>query len=194
MNMSLPSVEEKFFIEIGTADFDTLEHLAEQGWKGIFVEPVKELFDNLKRYEGCFYENCAVLDKMDTMTIQFYDPNWSEGWVRGVGSLDLDINGFHANPQWEEHVTLREVSVVTLDYLIKKHNVKRIDYLKIDIEGWDYKILDNYSWDIKPKKLLIEHKHWKARGINFRQYINLLRIMGYETSSDTENITAVLNE
>ena len=38
--------ESKYFIEIGTADFDTFEHLAEDGWKGIFVEPVKELLDN----------------------------------------------------------------------------------------------------------------------------------------------------
>ena len=34
--------EVPFFIEIGTADFDTYEGLAKQGWKGIFVEPVKQ--------------------------------------------------------------------------------------------------------------------------------------------------------
>ena len=50
----------KFFIEIGTSDFDTYEDLARQGWKGIFVEPVKALLDNLERFEGCIYENTAI--------------------------------------------------------------------------------------------------------------------------------------
>ena len=47
----------KFFVEIGTSDFDTFEHLAEEGWKGIFVEPVKKLLDNLERFDICHYEN-----------------------------------------------------------------------------------------------------------------------------------------
>ena len=38
----------KFFIEIGTSDFDTLIPLAKGGWKGIFVEPVEYLLDNLE--------------------------------------------------------------------------------------------------------------------------------------------------
>tara|TARA_R100000995_G_C3432416_1_gene99161 strand:- start:71 stop:676 length:606 start_codon:yes stop_codon:yes gene_type:complete len=187
-------IEKRFFIEIGTCDFDTLENLAQQGWKGIFVEPIEEYLDKLERFDGCIYENCAVLDTIDTMPIQFYDPNWAEGWKKGVGSLDLGHNNFIANPQFEEHVVSREVSVVTLDYLIKKHNVTRIDYLKIDIEGWDYKILDDYSWDIKPKKLVVEHKHWENRQVSVNIYLTLLETMGYECSMDKENITAVLNE
>ena len=38
-------MNEKFFIEIGTSDFDTCEDLVKEGWKGIFVEPVKDLLD-----------------------------------------------------------------------------------------------------------------------------------------------------
>ena len=185
----------KFFIEIGTSDFDTFEHLAEEGWNGIFVEPVKELLDNLKRYDGCVYENSAVLDKMDTMPIQFYDPEWAEGWQRGVGNLDMNMNNFYSNPQFQEHVVSREVPVITLDYLIKKHNVTRIDYLKIDIEGWDYKILDNYSWKIKPKKIQVEYKHWEKHGAEpVHTYIKRLNNMGYECSMDEQDLTGVLNE
>ena len=37
----------KFFIEIGSADFDTLIPLAEKGWSGVFIEPVETLAQNL---------------------------------------------------------------------------------------------------------------------------------------------------
>ena len=46
-----------FFIEIGVCDFDTLEPLANNGWSGIFVEPIKHYFDKLPRKENVCYEN-----------------------------------------------------------------------------------------------------------------------------------------
>ena len=61
----------KFFIEIGTSDFDTYEGLAKQGWKGIFVEPVKPLLDNLERFERCIYENDAITADLDTVRSNF---------------------------------------------------------------------------------------------------------------------------
>lgn len=187
-------IEKRFFIEIGTCDFDTYEHLAQQGWKGIFVEPVEEYLDKLERFDNCIYEKCAVLDTVSTMTMRLYDPEWAEGWKKGVGTMDLKVNNFNSNPELKEHVIEREVSVVTLDYLINKHNVTRIDSLKIDIEGLEYKILDQYSWKIKPKTVIVEYKHWKHKGIEVSTYIKLLNLMGYECSMNEEDLTGVLNE
>ena len=189
--------EDSFFIEIGTSDFNTLVPLAQVGWKGIFVEPLEELLDNLERFEGCIYENCAVLDEMTTMNLHFYDLDWvpqsNQHWTRGVGSLS-ETNHFNLNPQFKEHERNRDVPVVTLDHLIEKHNVKRIDYLKIDIEGLDYKILDNYSWNIKPKLLKVEYIHWNTHGVDYHQYVKLLEGMGYVVVVGKEDIVGALNE
>ena len=108
----------KFFIEIGTSDFETLLPLAKNGWKGIFVEPVKELLDNIPEIEGCFYENCAVWDTNDTFPFKFYDPEWAKGWQRGVGSLS-QMNNFNSNPHLKEKELTRTVKVRTLDYIIE---------------------------------------------------------------------------
>ena len=114
--------------------------------------------------------------------------------MRGVGSLDSQFNNFFANTHLKEHVIKRAVPVVTLDYLINKHNVTRIDSLKIDIEGLEYKILAQYSWKIKPNTIVVEYKHWKVRDIKVSTYITLLNLMGYECSMDEENLIGVLNE
>ena len=45
---------------------------------------------------------------------------------------------------------------MTLDALIDKHNVKHIDFLKIDIEGIEYVVLDAYSWKVKPNLIKME--------------------------------------
>lgn len=182
---------DKFFIEIGSCDFDTLLPLAKSGWKGIFVEPIKELLHNLPDIEGCFYENCAVWDRNDTMTFKFYNPEWAEGWQRGVGSLS-QMNNFNANPQWKENELTRTVKVRTLDHLIEKYDVKRIDFLKIDIEGQEYRILENYSWKIVPNMIKVETRHWDTieKG-KLEEWIIKLNDKGYLTYSEKDDLYAI---
>jgi len=183
-----------FFIEIGTSDFDTYEYLAQRGWKGIFVEPVKPLLDNLERFEGCIYENNAITAEPRHCKVKYYDTEWAEGWVRGVGTLDLNMNTFNANPKWKEHERELYLHTLTLDELIEKHNVKHIEKLKIDTEGTEFEILDTYSWVIKPKVIKIEYEHWKLRDIKVGDYIKMLNDKGYECSMDEHDLVGVLNE
>lgn len=157
----------KFFIEIGTADFDTLIPLAKKGWKGIFVEPVKYLLDNLERVEGSIYENVAISNFNGETTIN-YDPKPEHQWQRGVGYITSNEKSFMpsdeeacwpSNHFWNndfENITKKTVPCMTLDALIEKHNVKEIDFLKIDIEGMEHIVLGSYSWKIKPKLMKIE--------------------------------------
>jgi FkbM family methyltransferase len=186
-----PYISDSFFIEIGTSDFDTLEPLAQQGWKGIFVEPIGELLSKIKRFEGCYYEESAILDYNGTTDIQYYDLDWAKQWQRGVGSTS-DINNFNANPQFKKHVKKRAVNVMTLDRLIDKYDVKNIDYLKIDIEGMEWAILQDYTWEIKPKKIKCEYAHWPSHGIELGKYVEMLEFMNYKVTILEEDFIAEL--
>ena len=143
---------------------------------------------------GCIYENTAITKEPTHTKVLYYDPEWAEGWARGVGTLDMDMNTFNANPDWIEHERIQYLHTITLDDLIKKHNVERIDKLKIDTEGTEYQILDTYSWVIKPKEIKIEYEHWKLRDINVGDYIQMLNNKGYECSMDEHDLVGVLNE
>jgi FkbM family methyltransferase len=183
-------ISDSFFIEIGTSDFDTLEPLAQLGWKGIFVEPIGELLDTIKRYDGCHYEESAVLDYIGTTDIQYYDLDWAQEWQRGVGSTS-SVNNFNCNPQHKEHVRKKTVNVITLDSLIDKYGVKHIDYLKIDVEGMEWAILQDYTWKIKPKKIKCEYVHWENHGIVLGDYVKMLEHMGYTITMLEEDFIAV---
>ena len=185
-------MSQKYFIEIGSADFDTYEGLARKGWKGIFVEPVKPLIDNLERFEGCIYENNAITAESKHCKVKYYDPEWAKGWQRGVGNTDMDMNHFHSNPQWKEYEREQYLHTMTLDDLIKKHNVKRIDKLKIDTEGTEHEILDSYSWKIKPKYIKFEYQHWLARRVAVNKYIKMLEGMGYKCIKERNDVIAEL--
>ena len=57
----------------------------------------------------------------------------------------------------------------TLDWYVKEYNIKRIDFLKIDTEGYDYKILKGGLETIKITKY-IQYEHWD----NLQQFHDLL--------------------
>lgn len=166
----------KYFIEIGTADFDTLLPLARKGWKGIFVEPVKYLIDNLEKIDGCIYENAAISNYNGEITIN-YDPNPELEWQRGVGYVTKNEESFMplksevcrpSNHFWNNkfnNITKDKVPCMTLDALIEKHNVKSIDFLKIDIEGMEYVVLGTYSWKIKPNLIKVE-TNWQNTSLS----------------------------
>lgn len=59
---------------------------------------------------------------------------------------------------WESVV----VPSLTLDDLLKAHNVQSIDFLSIDCEGHDYTILKAFSFTVRPRLIMVEHAHHKA--------------------------------
>jgi len=193
----------KYFVEIGTSDFDTLIPLAKKGWKGIFVEPVKYLLDNLERVDGCEYENVAISNYNGETTINYAtDPK--EQWVRGIGYTTQRKDDFipysyepsrPSNHFWNENfsnLTKKTVECMTLDTLLDKHNVKDIDFLKIDVEGMEYVILDTYSWRIKPALMKIE-TNWGNNGLKslWEQKLAGLGYLVYKEATDWYCILAV---
>jgi FkbM family methyltransferase len=153
----------KFFIEIGSCDFDTLLPLARQGWEGIIVEPIKYYLDRLERLPGVIYENCAISAFNGKLPIKRWDPAiidaHGQSWMHGVSNLDTSRNVFSANPEWKKHEIVEEVQSLTLNSLIEKHGVTKIDFLKVDAESHEAIILNNYDFRIKPTCILVEHIH-----------------------------------
>ena len=167
----------KFFIEVGTSDFNTLEPLAEQGWNGIFIEPDNWYLKNLKRYDGCHYEQVAISNYRGTSKFYAFDGRWvddmkneDEQWIRGTGNID-DTNAQNMNPDWPQVEFDDEVCM--LQDIVDKHSVKKIDFLKIDAEGNDYDIIQGYDFRVRPTLIKIEseHLHHRTNVKEFKQYI-----------------------
>ena len=160
----------RFFVEIGSSDFDTLLPLVDNGWGGIFVEPSSESLNCIKKHphhDNVFFENIALSSYDGEIEYIYYDSSLMEqgeslDWVRGVGSTDLDLNIMNANPQWKEYESVVTVKCLTLDSLLDKYEVNNIDFMKIDVEGAERDVLHNYSWRVKPIFLKIETKHWDS--------------------------------
>lgn len=177
----------KYFIEIGSCDFDTLNPLAEEGWGGVIVEPVTEYLDNLPRHEAVTYINAAV----DTQT----KPRVLNVFKKEITSKDRDFAGMSSFENYTllqnaEHVEARMVPCVTYAEVLDESGVPQVDFLKIDTEGHDMAILRDVVYDgpCRPKLIKAEHKHI-PRGVYTMK--NFLESKGYLVYQEFDDIYAI---
>jgi FkbM family methyltransferase len=151
-----------FIIEIGTCDFDTQAGVVD----GLFIEPVKEYFDRLPA--TCRKENVAVSNY--TGQIDLYrvpsdviEQRGLNNWLRGCNSVGKPHPTVEAGVRQgvipPECVVKTTVPVVRIKDLVAKYNITHIDFLKIDTEGHDAIILNDFfdTLSLRPVSIFFEH-------------------------------------
>ena len=153
---SLKDDKSIFFLEIGAfngKDFDGLyRYTHNNNWTGIFVEPIPEYFQQLKlnfqNIENKFFENSAITEEDGDYEIMriIGDKKWM------LGSSSLLPN--KTNKKYNYYK--QSIKGITFNSLVKKYNIKKIDVLQIDTEGYDLIILKKIIPIFKPKFINIE--------------------------------------
>lgn len=185
----------KTFIEIGTCDFDTCQKLADNGWQGIMIEPNPQAFKNMNRvmedYDNVITLQYAVSDYEGMIELGVSKQDYPDKAVRGMSSIVADNHKggrvFEYNDKSKTFLDkVIEVPCTRLDTLIYENAVTRIDFLKIDVEGHEMNIIEDYTWDVKPTFIKIEHKH-----IDDVKAVDILQSQGYLTWTEKEDIYAI---
>ena len=96
--------------------------------------------------------------------------------------MSSGISGLSAFHESHEHG--QTVSVITLAEFLKEQNLEQleIDFLKVDAEGFDLKVLKGVPWEtIEPRIILCEFEDFKTKplGYNFHNLANFLVEKGY---------------
>jgi hypothetical protein len=179
------------FIEIGTSDFNTLIEKADDSTYGISIEPLKFYLDNLPNKKNVIKINCAISDTTEA----------KEGYIfyllpRDIELLGLQgvkgcnrINDFHPAHKMHnlEHIVQKDkIKMIPLADILVEYNVRMIDFLKIDTEGFDIFILDSLLIYLKskeriywPKKIQFESNHLSDT-IKIKQVLKKYQKIGYK--------------
>jgi FkbM family methyltransferase len=149
-------------VEIGTSDFRTEAGKVE----GIFIEPVKEYFDRLP---DCNKLNIAISNYTGEVDVYYIEPSDIEkhnmpNWVRGCNS----INKPHPTVVkygYLPYVKTHRVKVRKIKDVLKDFEVSEIDFLKIDTEGHDAVILNDFldTVDFLPKHIKFESNELSSK-------------------------------
>jgi FkbM family methyltransferase len=136
-----------FFLDIGAYDGKTYSNtyvLEQVGWKGICLEPLPDLFAQLRRNRACDCYNLAMSDES------------GEGsFIRaaGVETLSgLESKMAPAHKDWiiREKGTIQRIRVGTIsfgDLMGRYPGLKGIDFFSLDVEGAEMSILESIDFD-----------------------------------------------
>lgn len=161
------------FVEVGAFDGETLSntaHLADNGWKGYYFEPIIEFANQCYRR----HRN----NNAEIFAVGIGKPGIRKMFVSGMLTTLRDENYQKkiSGLPWFKGTEFKVKEVL----ICSPHVLPICDLLVIDVEGTEYEILSQLH--IRPKVIMVElHEDSPEWGqiINSKQSIELLEKIGY---------------
>ena len=195
-----------FFVQVGSNDGNHGDPISsfirrERRWSGIFVEPVPEIFRRLKLSYGpdprFIYENVLIGTSREPTKFYYVDERAKQDlgdavpyWYDQLGSFNRNHIVKHLNGLLEPYIVEAELPSVPLPELLDRNQVKHIDLLHIDTEGFDYEVLMQFDFErFRPAVVLYEHKHLNPELRSKAQ--ELLQGYGYTLRPRTDDTLAL---
>jgi FkbM family methyltransferase len=161
-----------FFLDLGANDGETLSNTylleKEYSWTGICSEPLPSAYEKLVSCRNVICDSNAVFDTSN-LTLDFIEGDLLSGIVEYIGPRQ--------KTKLKKSTTIK-VNTITLQDLLDKYNSpKIINYLSLDTEGTEYKILNSVNLsEYKFLYINLEHNYIEP---NRGQIRKLLENNGY---------------
>jgi len=161
-----------FFVEVGANDGFTQSNTyffeKYRGWKGLLIEPIPELSMKCKKNRpNAIVENSALVsNEYNNTTITMEYCNLMS--IVNDGTLDERIINNHLTQgkkhlQKDEKIYSISVPANTLSFLLYKHEIKDIDLLSVDVEGYELEVIKGLDFQVhKPKFILVEERNYNS--------------------------------
>ena len=159
-------------VDVGAHHGWSAHRFLTRGWKIVAFEPDaanrRHLQDNFGSHPMMTIDPRAISDEPAEA-----QPFFTSDQSTGISSL----GAFH-----DTHRQTATVSVTSLRDVVEEYELSRIDFLKIDTEGYDLPVLKGLPWDkIQPRAILCEFEDRKTQrlGYSFHDMAAFLRDKGY---------------
>jgi FkbM family methyltransferase len=151
--------EKGFYVDVGANDPEAdsvTKYFYDRGWHGINIEPSPRLHAALSRARpNDLNLNVGVSDKKGKLSFREYAGH-------GLSTFSEDTKAELAagdNP-WVAEYRDYDVPVRRLDDILAEAKVGEIDFMKIDVEGYEYEVINGNDWKkFRPRVLCIEANH-----------------------------------
>lgn len=161
-----PDEKHGFYVDVGANDPEkdsVTKYFYDRGWHGINIEPNSSLYKKLKEHRPRDANlNVGVSNKAAKLLFREYEGHGLSTFS-DVTKKELDTSHDPLVKKYHDY----EVEVQELKDILKAADPAAIDFMKIDVEGYEYEVITSNDWNAyRPKVLCVEanhiHKDWKA--------------------------------
>lgn len=172
---ALKHVENGFYIDVG-AQHPAVDSVSlafyEHGWRGVHIEPAPAYAALLREQRPDEVVIEAALDAEQGM-LAFFEIKES-----GLSTADKDIAHHHQDAGFQ--VNQITVPRLTLDQVLSGLVGKEIHWLKIDVEGYERRVLEGWRSKVKPWVVVIESTLPLTQTDSHQDWEQLILGRGYE--------------
>ena len=143
-----------FYVDVGAYDpyrFSNTMRFYLRGWRGINIEPNTEHWKRFKKYRpGDTNLNIGIGEKRGALTFYSINPPTLSTFSQKQ-AFEYQKEGFQTT-------SAKKISIYDLASVLRKYaKRKRIDFLSIDVEGYEMSVLKSNNWErFRPRYLCIE--------------------------------------
>jgi FkbM family methyltransferase len=183
-------------IQVGANDgkrFDELSKFIDESISNcILIEPIPKYFEelkkNLKNKKNVKLENCAISKDNEISFLYSVKNNYLNKYDEHIKAISsFDIKHLLRHGVKKKHIEKIKVMSSNFRSLIKKYDLKDLDLLYIDAEGYDGKIVLDFFENSKFEPIIIfEYVHIDS--ILFEKVISEILKKNYIFFSSNENL------
>jgi len=144
-------------IDVGAQFGTSFREYLRAGWRVVAFEPDPAKLPKLQKYmnDPRFTLYTQGVGDVARSDVPFFTSDESTG----ISSLI---------PFRASHQETTRINIVTLSSVLADLDLAALDYLKVDTEGNDYRVIRGFPWDrLKPEVVLCEFDEVKTRGLGF---------------------------
>ena len=140
------------FVDVGAHDGVTFSNSCfferDRNWTGLCVEPIPEVFQELDKNRNCIKANYCIWEK-----------DGPEKFVRIKGYSEM-LSGIYANYEdshldriekelktFDGEKEIIDVASIPLAKLLKQHQINKVDFLSLDVEGSELAVLKSIDYN-----------------------------------------------
>jgi FkbM family methyltransferase len=153
-------LEKGFYVDVGASDpvkYSVTKLFYDKGWRGVNIEPIKHHYESLRAQRPRDINlNIGAGNKNTTITFHEY----IDGDGLSTFSTDMVKEYDHLEDELYKKTKEYDVRVLTLKDIFIKNKVEKINFMKVDVEGFEYDVLVGNDWNaFRPEVICIEANH-----------------------------------